>query len=77
MEKTLTLIVDLPKKKWHHRYTDVTSFEVFPKEKIKNEVDEVSFIEMSDFVFRMYFKDGDTASFNYDENFTFGLATFQ
>lgn len=67
----MVIVVTLKKPEWIHRYEDVKSFEVIPKEYIKDEVDEASLAEMDKYLFRMHFNDGEQATFNVNPDFSY------
>lgn len=54
------------------RYDHVIRFEVMPKECVKSEIDDTTYQEMPDFVFRMYFNDGSgQCTWSYTKDFKF------
>lgn len=70
----MTISVELKitgREPYKHRYEDVVKFSVFSKEEIAQEIDSTTYEEFPDNVFRMYFKNGETATFGYDLNFKF------
>lgn len=58
-------------KPYKHRYTDVVKYSCFPKEEVKNEVDRTTYDELDNYVFRMYFKDGDQATWSCSRDFKY------
>lgn len=65
----MVIVVTLKELNWQHRYENVTAYEVVPKERIKNEVDETTYNEIGKYIFRMYFENGEQATFTaLDEN---------
>lgn len=58
-------------KPYKHRYTDVVKYSCFPKEEVKNEIDRTTYDELDDYVFRMYFKDGEQATWSYSRDFKY------
>ena len=56
---------------WKHRYEKVTAYEVVPKEKIQDEIDQTTFDELDKYIFRMYFEDGEQATFGVNLNFSY------
>ena len=59
----MVIVVTLKELNWQHRYENVTSYEVVPKERIKDEVDETTYNEIGKYIFRMYFENGEQATF--------------
>lgn len=58
-------------KPFKHRYVDVVRYSCFPKEEVKNEIDRTTYDEMDDYVFRMYFKDGEQATWSCSRDFKY------
>lgn len=56
-------------KPYKLRYENVIEYSVFRKEVIKDEIDETSYNEMTDYVFRMYFEDGETSTWDCSPDF--------
>lgn len=56
---------------YKHRYKDVVKYSCFPKEEVKNEIDQTSYDELDKYVFRMYFKDGDQATWSCSSDFKY------
>ena len=67
----MVIVVTLKNPEWKHRYEGVKSFEVKPKEEIRKEIDETTYNEMDKYIFRMYFEDGEQATFGVNPDFDY------
>lgn len=67
----MVVVVTLKDIDWKHRYEKVTAYEVVPKERIRDEVDETTYNEMEKYIFRMYFEDGEQATFSVNDRFSY------
>ena len=72
----MVIIVTLKDIDWKHRYEKVTAYEVVPKEKIRNEIDQTTFDELGKYIFRMYFEDGEQATFGVNSNFSYKVLSY-
>ena len=72
----MVIVVELKNEDWKHRYEKVTAFEVVPKEKIRNEIDRTTFDELDKYIFRMYFEDGEQATFGVNPNFSYKVLSY-
>lgn len=74
----MVIVVELKEMNWIHRYEKVTAFEVFPKERIKDEVDDTTYDELGEYIFRMYFADGEQATFDMtNEGFSYKVLSYK
>lgn len=73
----MVIIVTLKKPDWKHRYEKVESYEVVPKEKIQHEIDKTTYDELDKYIFRMYFEDGEQATFGVNPNFSYKVLSYQ
>lgn len=67
----MVIVVTLKDLNWKHRYENVVAYEVVPKEAILNEIDRTTFDELDKYIFRMYFEDGEQATFGITPNFSY------
>lgn len=72
----MVIIATLKDIDWKHRYEKVTAYEVVPKEKIRNEIDQTTFDELDKYIFRMYFEDGEQATFGVNSNFSYKVLSY-
>ena len=63
-------------KPYKRRYEGVTKFSVFSKENVKSEIDSVTYDELDNFVFRMYFDDDEEETWSYSKDFKFKVMCF-
>ena len=72
----MVIVVTLKDLNWKHRYDKVKSFEVVPKENIEHELDKTTYDEMDEYIFRMYFEDGEQATFGVNPNFSYKVLSY-
>lgn len=72
----MVIVVTLKDPNWKHRYEKVTAYEVVPKENIRNEIDSTTFDELDKYIFRMYFEDGEQATFGVNPNFSYKVLSY-
>lgn len=63
-------------KVYSHLYTNVVKYSVFPKKDVKNELDKATYDEMPDYIFRLYFTDGEQATWGCSPDFKYKVLSF-
>lgn len=57
-------------------YENVVKFSVFPKEEIKDEIDQTTYEEYPDYMLRLYLKNDETATFGIEKTFKYKVLSY-
>lgn len=72
----MVVVVELKDIEWKHRYEDVKSLEIQPKEVVEKEIDSTTYNELDKYIFRLYLADGEQATFGVNPNFSYKVLSY-
>lgn len=72
----MVVVVELKDIEWKHRYEDVKSLEIQPKEVVEKEIDSTTYNELDKYIFRLHLADGEQATFGVNPNFSYKVLSY-